>query len=86
VRQAKEQEEQLKEQERLKKETNEAVPGTYEAKVIEIKEKHKLMDDLPEITEHNSVSEVQSQLRSNSSESRKLKASIISNKSIQSYH
>lgn len=59
--------------------------GTFEAKILEIKEKHRLTDDMPSITEHNSVSEVQSQYRSNSSESRRLRASIISNKSTHSY-
>lgn len=71
--------------ERLKKDSKTFTPGSYEAKVREIKLKHGTKD-LGEITEHNSVSEKQSyQQRSNSNDSRKLKASIISKDSHRSY-
>ena len=57
-------------------------PGSYEAKVIEIKEKHHLTEGLDAIVEHTEVSEIQSYAeRSNSNDSRKLKASIVSARS-----
>mmetsp|Transcript_1519 Transcript_1519/g.2083 ORF Transcript_1519/g.2083 Transcript_1519/m.2083 type:complete len:177 (-) Transcript_1519:251-781(-) len=56
--------------------------ASFEKKRSEIYQKHRPPDDMPDIAERNSVSELASFVnRSLSDESRKLKASIVSQKS-----
>jgi len=69
-----------REEERIARETA-ALSESFDAKQREIIKKHALPEGLTSIIETNSVCEQSAACRSNSNDSRKLKASIVSHSS-----